>query len=104
YPFTSANTNWRKASMERRNGPTPINYFQEANGNTPFMISNMRGIQIKQPFQSGGLQNILTFNIPTVGYKNIKFSFAVMDEGAATGLSIDYSTNAGTPVWINSGL
>ena len=104
YPFDSSSPNWRKASMERRNSPTPLNYLPEANGNIDYLNSNMRGIQIKQPFQNGGLENTLIFQFSTSGHKNIKFAFAVLDEGAATGITIDYATNAGSPNWITTGL
>lgn len=104
YPFTSTNANWRKASMERRNSPTILNYIPEANNNISFAESNMKGIQIKQPFQSNGLENTLVFNVPTLGYENIKLAFAAKDEGAANGVVIDYSTSPGTPVWTSAGL
>jgi hypothetical protein len=64
----------------------------------------MRGIQIKQPFQNGGLENTLIFHFSTSGHKNIKFAFAVLDEGAATGITVDYATNAGSPNWTTTGL
>src|SRR5689334_7988634 len=54
-----------KSTMERIDSPTSLNYIQEVNGNLPFLSSNMKGIQIKQPFQSGSLQNTMIFNIPT---------------------------------------
>ncbi|ESU24171.1 hypothetical protein FEDK69T_06070 [Flavobacterium enshiense DK69] len=104
YPFTNSSPNWRKASMERRNNPTSLNYFAEVNENTPYAFSNMRGLQIRQPFQSGALQNTMIFNISTAGYKDIKFAFAVIDEGAATGITLEYATNAGTPVWTTAGM
>lgn len=99
YPFSNSHPSWRKASMERRNSPTPLNYIPMANNNIPFADANMRGIQIKQPFQSGSLENTLIFNFSTLGYKDIKFAFAVIDEGAATGVTLDYATNSGTPIW-----
>ena len=47
----------------------------------------------------------MVFNISTSGFKNIILSFAAMNEIAGvTGLSVDYATNAGTPVWQTSGL
>ncbi|CAM3632075.1 hypothetical protein FSS13T_11870 [Flavobacterium saliperosum S13] len=104
YPFDSSSPNWRKASMERRNSPTPLNYLPEVNGNLDYGNSNMRGIQIKQPFQNGGMENALIFNFSTAGYEEIKFAFAVLDEGAATGVSVDYATNAGSPNWTTAGL
>ena len=104
YPFTNASPNWRKASMERRNNPTPINYRPEANDGDVYLASTMKGLQITQPFQSGGLQNTMIFNLATPSYKDIKFSFAAVDEGAATGITLDYSLNSGAPVWISSGL
>lgn len=105
YPFTSASPNWRKASMERRNFPTPINYRPEANNNLAYASSDMKGLQIRQPFQSGGLQNTLIFNFSTAGYQKIKFSFAAADELAGvSGITVDYAVNSGTPVWITTGL
>ncbi|MBS1533431.1 MAG: putative Ig domain-containing protein, partial [Bacteroidetes bacterium] len=104
YPYPSNSPNYGKASMERRNNPTSINYRQSVNGNIAYASSNMRGLQIKQPFQSNGLENTLVFQFSTAGYKKPKFTFAAVDEGAASGISVDYSVNAGTPVWITTGL
>jgi uncharacterized repeat protein (TIGR02543 family) len=104
YPYPSGNPNYGKASMERRNNPTTLNYRPEVNGNLAYSSSDMRGLQIKQPFQNGGRENILYFNFSTAGYKKIKFSFAAVDEGAANAILVDYSLNSGTPIWINSGL
>ncbi|NHM07778.1 hypothetical protein G4D82_11145, partial [Flavobacterium sp. CYK-4] len=97
-------TNGGKSSMERRNLPTPINYRQSINGNLPYASADMRGLQIKQPFRNGSAENTMVFRFSTAGYEKIKFSFAAVDEGAASGLVVDYAVNAGTPVWINSGL
>ncbi len=106
YPFVSTDlVNWRKASMERRNSPTDINYIPSANADLPFASSDMKGLQIKEPLQSGSLENNLIFNISTIGQKDIKFSFAAINELTnATAIVVDYSINAGTPVWITSGL
>src|SRR5690606_22441127 len=104
YPFNDTHPNWRKGSMERRNSPTGLNYIPEANENIPFETSNMRGLQISQPFQNGGLENTLIFNIPTTNYKNIKFAFAAKDENAADAIVIDYSTSSGAPVWTSAGI
>ncbi|MBS7787515.1 CotH kinase family protein, partial [Flavobacterium sp. CYK-55] len=104
YPYPSGNPNFGKASMERRNNPTSINYRQSVNGNIAYASSNMRGLQIKQPFQSNGLENTMVFQFSTAGYKKPKFTFAAVDEGAASGISVDYSVNAGTPIWITTGL
>ncbi|MFN4198781.1 MAG: CotH kinase family protein, partial [Flavobacterium sp.] len=102
YPFTNGHPNWRKASMERRNSPTQINYIPEANNNIPFASANMRGLQIKQPFQNDGLENSMIFNISTLGYEDIIFGFAAKDENAVDGITIDYSVDGS--VWINIGL
>jgi hypothetical protein len=37
--------------------------------------SIVRGLQIKEPLKKDGLENILVFNLPSLGYKKIKFSF-----------------------------
>lgn len=105
YPFTAVSPNWRKASMERRNSPTAINYRPEANENIPYDPNSMKGLQIKQPFKNGSLENTMVFRFSTAGYKNIKFSFAAINELAGvTGITIDYAVNSGTPVWISTGL
>ncbi len=105
YPFTSADPMWRHASMERRNNPTPVNYIPEANGDVAYSAGIMKGLQITEPLASGSLGNTMVFNFSTVGYTDIKFSFAAVNELTnATGILIDYSVNAGTPVWITTGL
>jgi hypothetical protein len=102
YPFENGDANWRIASMERRNSPTDLNYMPSANNNLPFGSSNMRGIQIKQPFQSNGLENEMHFNFSTVGYKDIIFGFAAKDENAADAIVVDYSIDGSN--WISTGL
>lgn len=104
YPFDSTSPNWRKASMERRNSPTDINYIPEANNNVPFASSNMRGIQIKQPFQNGTNENAMIFNVSTAGFKDIKFAFAAKNELAADAITVEYSTVSGSPSWTSAGL
>lgn len=103
YPFDSSHPNWRKASMERRNSPTDINYIPEANNDLPFATSNMRGIQIKQPFQNEGLENTMIFSFSTVGYEDIIFGFAAKNENAAEGIVMDYSIDGGSN-WTTNGL
>jgi hypothetical protein len=90
YPFTNADANWRKASMERRNAPTALNYRPEANDDIPYSDGIMRGIQIKQPFKSGLLENTIELQIPTTNLQNIKLSFAIESDGAAQTLLADY--------------
>ncbi|HSD14306.1 MAG TPA: CotH kinase family protein [Flavobacterium sp.] len=105
YPFTSSSPNWRKASMERANNPTPLNYYAEVNNNIAYAYSNMRGLQVRPPFQSGSLQNTMIFNMSTLNYKDIKFAFAIISEvDAPTGITLEYATNAGTPVWTTAGM
>lgn len=105
YPFDTTSPNWRKASMERRNSPTTVNYIPEANNNIPFATSDMKGLQIKEPLQKNGLENVMQFNFSTAGYENIKFSFAAINELTnATHIVVDYSVNSGAPVWITTGL
>ncbi len=104
YPFEEGHPNWRKASMERRNEPTDINYRSEANNNSPFADTDMRAIQVRQPFTGDGGENTMCFHLPTTGYQNPVFSFAAMDEGAADRLIIDYSIASGDPEWTDDGL
>ena len=47
----------------------------------------------------------MVFNFSTFGKKDIKLSFAAINELTnATGIILDYSLNAGDPVWITDGL
>lgn len=97
YPFSEAHPNWRKASMERRNRPTSINYFPEYNNQLQFGQANMRGLQVRQPMSSGQAENTVVFEVDASAYQITKFSFAVKDEDAANSLSIAYfdeETNA----------
>ncbi len=103
YPFNEGHPLWRKASLERANEPTDLNYLPLANNDLPFGSANMRGLQVRQPFSSESGQNTLVFHQSTTSYKEIVARFAAKDEGAASALSIDYSLNAGLD-WINTGL
>ncbi len=105
YPFVSSDLNWRKASMERRNGPTEINYIPYLNNNITFATSNMRGLQIKEPFLNNGLENTMVFNFSTSKYKDIKFSFAAINELTnAENIIVEYALNSGLPFWMSTGL
>jgi hypothetical protein len=104
YPFTEEHALWRKAALERRNAPTPTNYRPEGNKWIPYQYSDMRGLQVKQPFAAGGGENTLIFQFSTTGYREIVFGFAAKDEGAAQQLVIDYSVENDAPVWITDGL
>ena len=101
YPFTSTDPNWRTASMERKNSPTPINYFPTANNNLPYDSETMKGMQIKQPFKSGNLENAVRLVFPTTNMQQIKISFAVQNSGAANALLFDYWNGS---VWTNAGI
>ncbi len=90
YPFTSSNVNWRKASLERENNPTPLNYVAFANDDTPYNASFVKGLQIKQPFRNESLENTLELNISTVNFKDIKLALAIESDGAAQTLIVDY--------------
>ena len=102
YPFEAGHPLAGKGSMERRNSPTFINYLPEANGGVAYNAGNMRGIQIKQPFQNEGLENTMIFNVNTDDYKDIVFAAAVKDEGAAEAITVDYSVTPG--IWQTDGL
>jgi hypothetical protein len=90
YPLVATNSLWRKASMERRNAPTNVNYRPEANDNKAYGTFTMRALQIKQPFEKDNRKNTLSFRIPTNNYKDIHISFAAQDQGASTGMFIEY--------------
>lgn len=106
YPFEEGHPDWRSASMERRNQPTPLNYREEANQNQPYDEGEMRGLQVRQPFLADAGENTMIFRLPVLGqeYEQYQFAFAAMDEGAADALIIDYSTTSGTPQWETTAL
>jgi len=101
YPFDSNDANWRKASLERIKEPTAINYQDLANDNIPFAPQIMKGLQIKQPFQSGGSENSIELDFSTIGYEDVKVSVAITSDGAATSIIAEYWNGSG---WISSNL
>ena len=101
YPFYPDHPNWRKASMERRNLPTGLNYRPEGNDGIAYEDANMRGLQIREPFTGDVGENTLIFHLPSNGYENLIFRFAAVDEGAADAIVVDYAVNDD---WISSGL
>jgi hypothetical protein len=103
YPFTEEHTDWRTASMERRNSPTDINYIPEANDNVLFEEAGMKGMQVTQPFQNGEQENTMVFHVPVDGFKDIKFAFAAKDEGAADAIVVDYAISSAAQ-WTIQGL
>lgn len=106
YPFNNTHPLWRKASMERRNAPTNINYYPEANDNTNFADANVRGLQIKQPFENQSNKNTLYFNLNTEGWEDVKLTFAVKDEGAVDAFQVEYLVinNQYTNLGLNSSI
>ncbi|MCC5917566.1 MAG: CotH kinase family protein [Cryomorphaceae bacterium] len=90
YPYHFGHPLWRKASMERRNAPTPLNYFPEGNSDLPYDGQDMRGIQIRQPFSTHLAENTLIFNFSTKLFKEISLSLAVLDEEIIESIKVDY--------------
>ena len=101
YPFHSWHPDWRRASMERRNNPTPLNYRPDGNNGVSYAESNMRGIQVKQPFRKDDRENSIIFHMSTEGFSDPELHLAVVDEGAAEKILIDYSIKAGEN-WITN--
>ena len=104
YPFEEGHPQWRKASMERRNRPTDMNYHPAGNEGRPYDANRMRALQIRQPFTGDGGENTLIFEVPTTGLGKVVFRFAAMDEGAADALLIDYSVDDDGETWTTDGL
>lgn len=90
YPFHEMHALWRKASLERRNSPTELNYHQSENHNLQFSKSNMKGLQVKQPFVYNQKESSLILKFSTKNFKDICLCFAAKDEGAARGININY--------------
>lgn len=90
YPFSKTNLNWRKASLERKNDPTNLNYKVEANEGILYSEDIVKGVQIKQPFKFETLENQIELNLPTTNFDEIKLSFAIKSDGAANLLILEY--------------
>ncbi len=90
--------------MERRNSPTPLNYWAEGNSEALYVPSAMRGLQIRQPFEVDGRQNTMILHLPVQGFSDVILKFAAKDEGAAENLIIDYKISPDSDEWITSGL
>ena len=103
YPYYQGHELWRKASLERRNNPTPVNYQLDIIDGTPYPESNIRGIQVRQPLSGDAGENALVFHIPTKNYKNIEMSFAATNEGAADAISIEYAIDENMQ-WLSDSL
>jgi hypothetical protein len=103
YPFHQWHPDWRRASMERRNNPTPLNYRPEGNNGTSYAESGMRGIQIKQPFRKDNRENSVIFHVSTEGFSDPVMQLAVVDEGAAEKILVDYSIQGGEN-WTTHGI
>ena len=78
--------------MERRNSPTPLNYIASANQGLDFDAAQIKGIQIRQPFESSGMKNTILLSLPMTGFRDARLSFAAVDEGAAQTVTVDYQT------------
>ncbi len=104
YPFGEGHPFWRKASMERRNQPAAINYRPEGNKGIPYHQTDMRGLQIRQPFIHNDHQNTMIFHMPANGFREIVMRFAAKDEGAADQLLIDYQTGEDGGEWTTAGI
>lgn len=101
YPFNENDSNWRKASLERVNDPTVINYQEIANNDIPYAPQIMKGLQIKQPFQSGNSENTIDLEFSTVGFEEVKVSVALSSNGAADSILAQYWDGSS---WITSDL
>ncbi len=104
YPFYEGHEYWRKASMERRNMPTAINYRPKGNDGISYANANIRGLQVRSPFERDDQQNTILLHLPSSGFKNPVFRFAARDEGGAEYLIVDYSVDASSDNWTDEGL
>lgn len=90
YPYNRNHSRWRRASMERRNRPTDVNYFPKANNHLSFEDANMRGIQIRQPFVTSEGHSKLFFDFSTREFADVKLTLAVENEADIEALKFSY--------------
>jgi hypothetical protein len=104
YPYYEGHEFWRSGSMERRNAPTPLNYHASLNGDLEYSMSEMRGLQIRQPLSYDSKHSAMILHLPTTGYDDISIIFAAKNEGAATGMLVEYSEGGENSGWSNKGV
>ncbi len=104
YPFSPEHPDWRRASLERRNMPTILNYNENGNNNISFESSDMRGLQVRQPFISDGKENTILLKFSTKDYEKIMLRLAVKDEGAVSVVKVDYNNPAITAIFSSAGI
>ena len=104
YPYYPGHLFWRRASMERRNLPTALNYRSSANNDIPYESAAMRGVQIRQPFQFQDRESQLVLHLPTTGFHKAVLRFAAINEGAARDIIIEYNRGRGEERWEKAGL
>lgn len=90
--------------MDRVNDPTDLNYRSEWNNNISFEDSDMRGIRARNPSLVSGVESSITFHLPTTGYSDTEFSFAVKRTGSGQReLIVEYLTDV-TQEWTSDGI
>ncbi len=104
YPYSIGHDYWRKASMERRNMPTPINYRPEGNDSVSYLHTDIRGLQVRAPFEKDDAENTIILHMPSSGFENLTLRFAARDEGAADYLIIDYAVEDSQDSWSSAHL
>ncbi len=103
YPYQQGHPYWRQGSMERRNNPTPLNYYPHANDSVSYENAEMRGLQVRTPFRYDENRSSIIFHLPTKGVKDLLFRFAAKDEGADSKLVLDYALDSSSH-WSQKGL
>jgi hypothetical protein len=103
YPYQPGHPQWRKASMERRNKPTEMNYRPEANRLIAFENTTMRGLQVRAPFASSQGENIIHMALSTTGYKDIQLSVAADTEDGPYAMALEYWDTLSN-AWIATGM
>jgi hypothetical protein len=103
YPYQPGHPDWRRASMERRNSPTDLNYRPIGNNGVSYPQSDMRGLQIRPPYASGTSENQLHMAFTTVGYKDIQVSVAALTEDGPYAMLMEYWDTA-TTRWVQTGM
>lgn len=102
YPFSAGHPLWRKASMERRNLPTAINYRPSALNHAQFENSNMRGLQIKRPFRNNDRENYMLVELE--GFQNqLAINFAAINESGADSILVSYRLHPDS-AWTTQGI
>ena len=91
--------------MDRVNDPVSLNYFPTINSGKRYDESGMRGLRVRNPSLVDNRQSKLMFSLPSTGFEDLEFTFAVVRTGnGQPEIRFEYSTDSDNEIWSSEGL